>query len=474
MALPIWGNLDRAVNDSTKIDQAIADAIGAHNDDPESHLGEDQSLQSHRASEIIDHLAESVVNDKIATIARAYVAIVDPASDVDFDTVQAAVDYAAGKGGGTIYLASGDHYLSGAIDLPMSVNFYAADNESCRVHAAFDDGDYFSVIASSPDEQKYSTFENITFVDDGGGIFQTDGSTFLAIYSYEFINCNFEGGGVYLDVLDLSLRFTRCDIDYGQGPGITTNRRVTLDECTIQNSLAESNSVLIAFNDNDYGNCALWAYKTTITGTFTTVNPLLGGNADFSVNLFQCSISNWDYQLAGLYCFNIENTFISGRANRVFTIRDDGNEGLIAFNTILASGSGYVLPLGETVKYVGNNMTGASEHAADGITLNVDINVRNWQVLANSDTILNMDFYRASQLTPNSTRTVTSGVPRAGELRTLIILTSGSSSYTLTFGSGFKTMGTLVTGTTSNRRFVIQFISDGDYLIEISRTTAIA
>lgn len=78
------------------------------------------------------------------------------------------------------------------------------------------------------------------------------------------------------------------------------------------------------------------------------------------------------------------------------------------------------------------------------------------------------------QVTPNATGTFTSTVPPAGTRTTLIVLTSGTTSYTMTFGTGFKTTGTLATGTVSARYFVFMFISDGTNLIECSRTVAIA
>ena len=57
MANPyIWAGLERATNDPTTIDQAIAEGVAAHNDDPDAHLGPGQALESHRAAEIIDHL----------------------------------------------------------------------------------------------------------------------------------------------------------------------------------------------------------------------------------------------------------------------------------------------------------------------------------------------------------------------------------------------------------------------------------
>lgn len=77
------------------------------------------------------------------------------------------------------------------------------------------------------------------------------------------------------------------------------------------------------------------------------------------------------------------------------------------------------------------------------------------------------------QVTPNATGSFTSTVPPAGTRCTLIVLTSGTTSYTMTFGTGFKTAGTLATGTVTAKTFVFQFVSDGTTLIEASRTTAL-
>jgi hypothetical protein len=69
-------------------------------------------------------------------------------------------------------------------------------------------------------------------------------------------------------------------------------------------------------------------------------------------------------------------------------------------------------------------------------------------------------------------RTLTTTVPAAGNTRVVLILTSGTSSFTITFGSGFKPTGTLATGTTTARVFAISFISDGTNLYETARTVA--
>ena len=66
MALPTWGMLAKNQDDPEKIEEAIARMIAEHNDDEAAHLGVGQSLQSHKASEIIDHLISSVVADKFS------------------------------------------------------------------------------------------------------------------------------------------------------------------------------------------------------------------------------------------------------------------------------------------------------------------------------------------------------------------------------------------------------------------------
>jgi len=79
------------------------------------------------------------------------------------------------------------------------------------------------------------------------------------------------------------------------------------------------------------------------------------------------------------------------------------------------------------------------------------------------------------QVTPTANGVFTSTVPPAGTTTTLIVLTAGPTSWTMQFSpTNFKTVTTLATGATAARRFIFQFISDGTFLIEISRTVAIA
>jgi len=95
-----------------------------------------------------------------------------------------------------------------------------------------------------------------------------------------------------------------------------------------------------------------------------------------------------------------------------------------------------------------------------------------YTVLANGTTAMAFGANTAVKVTPTATATYTTTVPAAGETRTLLILTSGTTSRTITFGTGFKPVGTLATGTTSGRVFVVHFISDGANLYEAGRTAA--
>jgi hypothetical protein len=77
-------------------------------------------------------------------------------------------------------------------------------------------------------------------------------------------------------------------------------------------------------------------------------------------------------------------------------------------------------------------------------------------------------------LTPGEDETIaaTTTGATAGKVYFLRVLTSGTTSRTLTFGTNFKSTGTLATGTVSAKVFVIGFLFDGTSFVEVGRTTA--
>jgi hypothetical protein len=75
-------------------------------------------------------------------------------------------------------------------------------------------------------------------------------------------------------------------------------------------------------------------------------------------------------------------------------------------------------------------------------------------------------------LTPAQAESITvSGGVEAQDLY-LLITTSGATSYTLTFSTGFHSAGTLATGTATGAVFVVHFKDIGGTFYEVSRTAA--
>src|SRR4030067_2373187 len=70
MANVTWGLLSKNQEDPKTTEEAIDRIVEEHNEDEEAHLSAGQSLQSHKASEIIDHLARSIVLDKLLEYQR--------------------------------------------------------------------------------------------------------------------------------------------------------------------------------------------------------------------------------------------------------------------------------------------------------------------------------------------------------------------------------------------------------------------
>lgn len=75
-------------------------------------------------------------------------------------------------------------------------------------------------------------------------------------------------------------------------------------------------------------------------------------------------------------------------------------------------------------------------------------------------------------ITPTGATTINISTVPVGQRITFVVTTSGTSSYNITFGTNFKSTGTLATGTSSGKVFTIEFYSDGTNFNEISRTAA--
>ena len=101
MGLFTWGSLPKAQDDEKTIDEAIASAIQAHEQDPTSHMGVGESIDEHRKNEVVDHPAYSVLDDKLAydrnffDITFANLSNFDTSSDVELSGLDTALMFSS-------------------------------------------------------------------------------------------------------------------------------------------------------------------------------------------------------------------------------------------------------------------------------------------------------------------------------------------------------------------------------------------
>ena len=76
--------------------------------------------------------------------------------------------------------------------------------------------------------------------------------------------------------------------------------------------------------------------------------------------------------------------------------------------------------------------------------------------------------------TPTEASTITATGMQPNQTVRILFLTSGASSYVITFGTGMHSTGTLATGTDDGKYFVVVFTANvaGSALFEASRTAA--
>jgi len=77
-----------------------------------------------------------------------------------------------------------------------------------------------------------------------------------------------------------------------------------------------------------------------------------------------------------------------------------------------------------------------------------------------------------SKITPSANATINAASVINGQPLSFVVTTSGNTAFIVTFGTNFKSTGTLNTGVTTAKVFTVNFIGDGTNYNETSRTTA--
>jgi len=139
----VWGNLYKSQISLEKIETAVLRMIQDHEDDEDAHVEVGESLYSHKASEIIDHLVDSIITDKIkdgeitnvkiTVNSRAYTAVVDAAGLADYTDIQLAINYVHGLGGGKILIVPGTYTINANLLLYDDVAIEGLKKSECII-----------------------------------------------------------------------------------------------------------------------------------------------------------------------------------------------------------------------------------------------------------------------------------------------------------------------------------------------------
>jgi uncharacterized protein YjbI with pentapeptide repeats len=468
-----WQNLAKNATDPTIIDEAIDQAIVSHNNDPDAHMLADEALDIHRSSVVVDHLAESVVNDKLQIYARAYVAIVDPADDSSFDSIDGAYAYAVSVGGGTILITPGTHYLGASIDLNENIDVVGTDRDTCILVTDGATSKTFDVATDSIASGRQMKWEHLTFAPSSDIVIDNTTGTYTAGSRVVFNDCKFINRHFYLASVAREMIFNECYFDLGTTGAIEFYSVGIFNNCEFDNSTVSTEGKLInGFISDGYLSYDQCYSRIDITGninlfgtgvisdlimtgcqfTHIKMNDLNFTNAQIIGNYFDIESASY-FNIVGDQGIFVGNKFIGGTGNRV-RVPSGSDENIVTNNHV-----GTEITIAGAKNYINNNKTTTSN---------------GYFTTATTDTALNFSNNEVVYQEPSATKTLTTTVPPAGTVRTLILKQTNTTAKTMTFGTGFKTTGTLALGTTANRWFTLIFVSDGTRLIQIARSTAIA
>lgn len=220
----------------------------------------------------------------------------------------------------------------------------------------------------------------------------------------------------------------------------------------------------LAINTNKFnvtassGNTAI-AGTLAVTGAVTLSSTLgLTGNLAINTNKFNVTASSGNTTIAG-------TLGVTGAVTLSSTLGVTGDVAINTnkFNVTASSGN---TTIAGTLGVTGLSTLGSWKGTADlgGAVV----------VLTPGSTVaLDSTLGNIFTLTPGEDETINvATVPATGQRIIIRILTSGATSRTLTFGTNFKSTGTLATGVTTAKTFIIEFVSDGTNFNEISRTVA--
>lgn len=195
MSKPVWNDLHKTLDDQTTIEEAIAAAISTHNDDPQAHLDVNQAVEVHRDTNIADHPAESVLNDKIHHEARTATAIVGGDDPENYNTVEDAVAFIASVGAGKVKILPGVYTLNSFVELDATINIEGTDPEEVEINTDYNAGNYFYLPTYTAGEPRTQRISNIRVVNANDYGIRTSTNSDMADLRLVIENCELLGEG---------------------------------------------------------------------------------------------------------------------------------------------------------------------------------------------------------------------------------------------------------------------------------------
>jgi len=238
-----WGQLPKSQIDPERIEEAIARMIKEHNEDESAHLGPGQSLQSHKASEIIDHAVKSILAEKLHPSAQVAQCVVAPEGG-DFTSISDALK----AGYKRIYVKAATYTINSPIVISSNdVVIEGEPNATLKLASGVND----SVIKIIGDVENFVSnivIRNITI--NGNKANQTAGHGILIKYAQNVLieKCTItqcKQAGIYIHecfyVRVLSNYISYCtyglyttlDVSENEGHIISSNVIESLDLCGI-------------------------------------------------------------------------------------------------------------------------------------------------------------------------------------------------------------------------------------------------
>lgn len=215
-----------------------------------------------------------------------------------------------------------------------------------------------------------------------------------------------------------------------------------------------------------------------------TGNPIVGFALDeFSGNgeLGRIMVINPFTLAATITSGSINNVAIGGSTPAAGTFTNLTVTGIATFSGTIAGGSPFVFE-GATADAFETTLA-VTDPTADNIVTIPDSSGGTFDLLNQTALVITPGATPSwapganralSTLTPGENETIAATTTGAlkGKIYIIEVVTSGTSTYTLTFGTAFKTTGTLATGATTAKTFILAFVFDGTNFVEVSRTTA--